>query len=477
MKRIARNKITLTIAAMALIWSCGKDDGPSTPPESTAPTITSFSPQSGPVGTVITINGTNFSTTAAENTVKIGNAVATVSNPTATKLSATVPEGAVTGKVTVTVDGEMATSTDNFTVTEENAAPSISAQSFEVPETATDTDEIGTVSASDEGDVLTFSIAENELFEITEAGVLTLKTGVTLDFEAKPNFEVNVTVADSEGETASATMTITVLDVAEAHPDDKAAFVTTWQTDADGETIYIGLNADYNYDFTINWGDGTVEDINLANPEYIEHIYETTGEYDVAIIGDFPAINMNALLGLGLDIKNGYGLIGIEQWGDIQWQTMIVAFYAATSLEFYNASDAPDLSQVTSMAGMFGFAFAFNGDLSAWETGAVTDMRYMFDEASAFDQNLGGWNIGAIDPNNEGGMTGMFDNSGMSTENMTQTLTGWKNFAEDNQEPSGITLGLEGLEFCTDSEAEARITWLENIGEWTINGESYVDCL
>lgn len=42
------------------------------------PTITSFSPTSGPIGTTATITGTNFNTTAANNIVYFGAVRATV---------------------------------------------------------------------------------------------------------------------------------------------------------------------------------------------------------------------------------------------------------------------------------------------------------------------------------------------------------------------------------------------------------------
>ncbi|MER3318949.1 MAG: BspA family leucine-rich repeat surface protein [Allomuricauda sp.] len=285
-----------------------------------------------------------------------------------------------------------------------NSAPIIKAQYFEVPETLGETEEIGKVSASDSdvGDVLTFSIEENELFEITEAGSLSLKAGKALNFEAKPNYEVQVTVVDTKGKAAASTMTITVQDVAEADPEDRAAFLTTWQTDVDGETIYMGLNNKYNYNFIINWGDGNVEEFNLSNPTHIEHVYEITDQYTVAIIGDFPALKMSSLspnaeenLVLNPATTEGFGLVGIKQWGDIQWQILRNAFYGAHLME-YNASDVPDLSQVTNMAGMFTGASSFNGDLSGWDVSSVTDMFFMFGGASTFNGDLSGWDTSSV---------------------------------------------------------------------------------
>lgn len=79
-------------------------------------TITGFSPVSGPVGTTVTITGTNFSSPAADNTVKFNDVFATVTNATDTSITASVPAGATTGAITVTAGGQTATSTTIFTV-------------------------------------------------------------------------------------------------------------------------------------------------------------------------------------------------------------------------------------------------------------------------------------------------------------------------------------------------------------------------
>src|SRR5207244_7879315 len=62
-----------------------------------APTITGFSPASGPVGTAVTITGTNFDPVASENQVKFNGVLATVTAASATSLTASVPGGATTG--------------------------------------------------------------------------------------------------------------------------------------------------------------------------------------------------------------------------------------------------------------------------------------------------------------------------------------------------------------------------------------------
>ncbi len=86
------------------------------------PTITSFAATSGPTGTVVTITGTNFSTTASKNFVNFNGWPATVTASTATSITATVPPAATTGPITVTVLGNTATSATDFTVTPGGAA-------------------------------------------------------------------------------------------------------------------------------------------------------------------------------------------------------------------------------------------------------------------------------------------------------------------------------------------------------------------
>jgi hypothetical protein len=81
------------------------------------PTISSFVPTSGPIGTTVTITGTNFSPTAANNIVYFGAVKATVTSATSTSLSVKVPIGATYQPMTVTVNGLTAYSNKPFCVT------------------------------------------------------------------------------------------------------------------------------------------------------------------------------------------------------------------------------------------------------------------------------------------------------------------------------------------------------------------------
>ena len=82
-----------------------------------SPTIINFSPVSGPIGTTITINGTNFDTTPSNNIVQFNGTTANVTASTISSITTIVPAGTTTGTITVTVGSNTATSSSNFTVT------------------------------------------------------------------------------------------------------------------------------------------------------------------------------------------------------------------------------------------------------------------------------------------------------------------------------------------------------------------------
>ncbi len=80
----------------------------------TTPTISSFSPTSGPVGTMVILTGTSFIGTTAVQFNGTGATSFMVDSDT--QLTATVPSGATTGAITVTTAGGTATSPGTFTV-------------------------------------------------------------------------------------------------------------------------------------------------------------------------------------------------------------------------------------------------------------------------------------------------------------------------------------------------------------------------
>jgi YD repeat-containing protein len=83
----------------------------STLPANNGLAILNFTPQSGPVGQSVTIQGQGFSTTVSSNTVQFNGVAAAVTAATASSLTVTVPFAATTGLISVTVSGQSASST------------------------------------------------------------------------------------------------------------------------------------------------------------------------------------------------------------------------------------------------------------------------------------------------------------------------------------------------------------------------------
>ncbi len=77
------------------------------------PTISGFSPTSGPVGTQVTISGQSLKQTS---TVTFSGVKATFTVNSDTQVTATVPAGAVTGKIALKTKGGSATAPGTFTV-------------------------------------------------------------------------------------------------------------------------------------------------------------------------------------------------------------------------------------------------------------------------------------------------------------------------------------------------------------------------
>jgi len=125
MHKYAYKLLMLITVACVMTISCSKD-GDNAPivvdePVNKTPTITGISPNSGIIGTEVTITGANFGSTSSQNEVEFNGTTATIKSTSTTQLVVDVPENATSGTVSVVVDGKTAIG-PSFTVIIANAS-------------------------------------------------------------------------------------------------------------------------------------------------------------------------------------------------------------------------------------------------------------------------------------------------------------------------------------------------------------------
>ena len=171
-------------------------------------------------------------------------------------------------------------------------------------------------------------------------------------------------------------------------------FITIWQSTQEYPSIEIPTYNDEVYNYTVNWGDGSVSN-NVTGD--ITHEYAETKNYTVTITGAFPGIHFGKIYSRN-NPYNNTGIVSIEQWGSNQWKTMDTAFYGQTNLVI-NTNDIPDLSICNSLSQMFRFCNNINNGShnkwNEWNTATIISMYALF-SYSNFNQAIGNWNVSNV---------------------------------------------------------------------------------
>lgn len=114
MKDLLQKTLTSTIVCAFFSFGCSKSSNSSgnsgtSGSSGSAPTVSAINPANGPDSTVVTITGTGFSATAADDKVTFNGKQAVVTSASATQLQAMVPTLAGTGTVKITVNNQTVT--------------------------------------------------------------------------------------------------------------------------------------------------------------------------------------------------------------------------------------------------------------------------------------------------------------------------------------------------------------------------------
>ena len=203
------------------------------------------------------------------------------------------------------------------------------------------------------------------------------------------------------------------LGVAHAQPDQRP-FITTWKTGAANQTVTIPLVGS---GMAISWGDGAVS---IGVSGTATHTYANPGTYTISVYGGLETISLERPPGRGqARVNRPVGRRVMEvPWGRPS--------EGATNM-VYAATDAPDLSRVTDMSGMFHGAASFNGDISSWDVSSVDDMSQMFQSAHSFNQDISSW--GTLSVTN---MSNMFRSAAFS---FNQDISAWDVSSVDGHVP------------------------------------------
>lgn len=181
---------------------------------------------------------------------------------------------------------------------------------------------------------------------------------------------------------------------------DPQAFVTTWKTTGPGQTITIPLSNSWSphYSFKINWGDGSEETINQSGAfPHPAHTYTTAGYYHITIseILNLSGFAQSCYRPNFPHMDSRAQLVAINQWGTNPWEELETSFCGASNLNIL-ATDAPDLSNVTSLAWMFDGAVKLNSDLNHWNVSTIRDLDGTFSYNYSFNGPLNNWNTSNV---------------------------------------------------------------------------------
>ncbi|MEM9547104.1 MAG: BspA family leucine-rich repeat surface protein [Bacteroidota bacterium] len=174
--------------------------------------------------------------------------------------------------------------------------------------------------------------------------------------------------------------------------DSKACpFVSRWKTDNEGvsnaTSIMISTHPDETYLYDVDWeNDGIYDDFGVTGD--ITHDYGVIGTYDIAIRGQFPRTYFE-------DGDDQDKIIDVLAWGGIEWTSMRYAFINCDNVDI-SATDAPDLSGVTDMYGMFLGSGITTPDLTNWDVSTITSMEAMFLGASDFNGDISTWDVSNV---------------------------------------------------------------------------------
>ena len=152
-------------------------------------------------------------------------------------------------------------------------------------------------------------------------------------------------------------------------------------------TIRLPLPKGFNYNFTVDWNDGTESEIDAYDDPDTLHEYVKIRTYRVAIRGTMEAWSFWKIP------HSKDRIVSVEDLGNVGWKNLSGAFYDCNLLESVAGGD---ISSVTDTSYMFHRSPLVAPDTGDWDTGKVKSMRAMFDKATTANPNVSSWDTGKV---------------------------------------------------------------------------------
>jgi len=235
-------------------------------------------------------------------------------------------------------------------------------------------------------------------------------------------------------------------------------FMSRWNTGNTGASIdgqiKLPLENGGNYNFVVDWGDGSIDTITSWDSPAATHTYPVSGGWVIGISGTIEGFRFN---NEGDRVK----LLEVQQWGPLRLGNSGGYFYGAVLLQI-TATDNLDFTGTTDLS----FAFANCSTLTTipnlenWDLSNVTNMQSLFQNAVSFNQDLSAWNI-----SNVTNMTDMLSGVTLSNENYEALLVSWSALSVQ----PNIVFDAGNAIYTSEAATLARNILTEAPNNWTIH--------
>ena len=186
---------------------------------------------------------------------------------------------------------------------------------------------------------------------------------------------------------------------------EKRPFVTKWQGEA-GQTLKIPVIGTY----TLTWYNETnpddrhtqqvtvgVQKNQYGDEEVLPYTF-TTPTDGVYVVEAGP----DGVDGIRMLFEHSYEkfaskLLAVKQFGDVVWKRLDSAFLGCENMQFEVGIDTPNLSQCSSLAGMFSGCEAFNSSIERWDVSRIKNMSALFNRCVVFNQPLEKWDVSQVE--------------------------------------------------------------------------------